>query len=91
MIGVLDMDRAFAGGDLGGPNGKVPNISGTAPGGLGDWSEGDVTTALSMGMLPDGDFLSGEMGEIVSTGTSKLPPDDLAALATYLKSLPARR
>ncbi len=88
-LGVLDMDRAFAGGDLGGPNGKVPNISGTAPQGLGEWSEGDVETVLTLGMTPDGDFLGGEMGKIVSNGTSKLPAEDLAAVVTYLKSLPA--
>lgn len=88
-FGALDMDRAFAGGDLGGPNGKVPDITGS-PDGIGDWSEGDLGTALSLGMLPDGDFLGGEMGKVVSNGTSKLPPEDLAALVTFLRSLPAR-
>lgn len=86
-LGVLDMDRAFAGGDLGGPNGKVPNIT-TSPNGIGAWSEDDISTALSLGMLPDGDFLGGEMGKIVSNGTSKLPPEDLAAVVTFLKALP---
>lgn len=89
-LGVLDWERAFAGGDLGGPSGKVPNITGDPAAGIGDWSEGDLRTALSLGMLPNGDFVGGEMGKIVANGTSKLPPDDLQAIVTYLKSLPAR-
>jgi hypothetical protein len=45
---------------------------------------------LTLGMLPDGDFLSGEMGKVVSNGTSRLPPEDVQAIATYIKSLPPR-
>jgi mono/diheme cytochrome c family protein len=89
-LGVLDWDRAFAGGDLGGPKGKVPNITSNPDDGIGKWSEGDLTTALSLGMLPNGDFLGGEMGKIVANGTGKLPPEDLRAIVAYLKSLPAR-
>lgn len=88
-LGVLDTDMAFAGGDLGGPNGKVPNIT-SSPHGIGDWSDGDVATALTIGMIPDGDFLGGEMGKIVTNGTAKLPPEDVAAIVTYLKALPPR-
>jgi mono/diheme cytochrome c family protein len=89
-LGVIDWDNAFAGGDLGGPKGKVPNITSDPEKGIGDWSEGDLTTALSLGMLPDGDFLGGEMGKIITNGTGKLPPEDLRAIVAYLKSLPAR-
>jgi mono/diheme cytochrome c family protein len=89
LLGVLDMDRAFAGGDLGGPDGKVPNITPSADG-IGDWSQGDIVTALTLGMLPDGDFLGGEMGKIVGNGTSKLPPEDVQAIATFVTSLPPR-
>ena len=89
-VGVLQWDQAFAGGDLGGPSGRVPNISGNPERGLGDWSEGDVVTALTIGMMPDGDFLGGEMGMIVANGTAKLPREDVQAIATYLKSLPPR-
>ena len=42
-------------------------------------------------MLPDGDFVGGEMAKVVTNATSKLPPEDVQAIATYLKSLPARR
>lgn len=89
-LGVLDESRAFAGGDLGGPAGKVPNITTDPERGLGRWSEADYRTVLTLGMLPDGDFVGGEMGKIVANGTSRLPPDDLAAMVAYLKSLPPR-
>jgi mono/diheme cytochrome c family protein len=90
FTGALDETRAFAGGDLGGPKGKVPNITSDPDHGIGKWSEGDIVTALTLGMLPDGDFVGGEMGKIVSNDTSKLPADDVKAIATYLESLPPR-
>jgi mono/diheme cytochrome c family protein len=90
FLGVLDRDSAFAGGDLGGPQGKVPNITSNPAGGIGGWSEGDIVTALTLGMLPDGDFVGGEMAKIVRNGTSKLPPEDVRAIVAYLRSLPPR-
>jgi mono/diheme cytochrome c family protein len=107
FAGVLQHERAFAGapaparseGAPGadgaakpqGSGGGVPNISGDKDKGLGNWSEQDIVNSLSIGMLPDGDFIGGEMAKVVNNGTSKLPPEDLAAIATYLKSLPARQ
>jgi mono/diheme cytochrome c family protein len=88
FLGVLDRDRAFAGGDLGGPQGKVPSIASDPQHGIGRWSEDDIVTALTLGMLPDGDFVAGEMSKIVRNGTGKLPPEDVRAIAVFLKSLP---
>jgi mono/diheme cytochrome c family protein len=90
FLGVLDWDSAFAGGDLGGPDGKVPNITSNPAGGIGGWSEQDIVTALTLGMLPDGDFVGGEMAKVVRNGTSKLPLEDVRAIAVYLRSLPPR-
>lgn len=84
-LGVLEADRAFAGSKLG--KDTVPNISGS-PKGLGKWSQGDVVTLLKIGMLPDADFVGSEMAKVVNNGTSKLPDAELAAIATYLKTLP---
>ena len=39
-------------------------------------------------MLPDGDFVGSEMGEVVDRSTSKLTGADLAAVIGYLRSLP---
>ncbi len=87
-FGVLETDRAFAGGQLG--KEVVPNITNHPQKGLGNWGHGDVVTLLKLGMLPDADFVGSEMAKVVNNGTSKLPDADVAAIATYLKSLPPR-
>ena len=40
-------------------------------------------------MKPDGDSLGSLMAEVVENGTAKLTDADLAAMAAYLKALPA--
>jgi mono/diheme cytochrome c family protein len=87
--GALDRGRAFAGADLGPGVGKVPGITSDPVRGLGKWSAGDLETYLSLGMAPDGDFVGGEMAKVVEHATGTLPRADLAAVVTYLKSLPA--
>ncbi|MDX6752513.1 cytochrome c [Geminicoccaceae bacterium 1502E] len=89
FAGALIWDEAFAGAVLPG-NEKVPNISGDLEHGLGTWSAGDVRTVLQLGMTPEGDFVGSEMAKIVSNGTGKLPPEDVRAIAAYIKSLPPR-
>ena len=55
---------------------------------MGKWTAADLTTLLTLGMTPKGDFIGGEMAKIVNNGTSKLPAPDVAAIVAYLKSLP---
>lgn len=69
-------------GDLVAPN-LTPDKSG-----LADWSKDDIVDALTDGTLPQGGTLGEEMGEVVKNSTSRLRPEDRAAIATYLKSLP---
>lgn len=89
FYGVLEEDRAFAGARLG--KEQVPNLTSDPEAGLGKWSAGDIGTALKIGMLPDGDFVGSEMAKVVNNATSKLPDEDIAAIATFLKSLPPRK
>jgi mono/diheme cytochrome c family protein len=94
LAGARQADRAFAGGpDPSDATGKktIPNITQDPDVGLGKWEESDIVTVLTLGMLPDGDFIGGEMAKVVTNATGKLPPEDVQAIATYLKSLPARR
>lgn len=87
--GALDRTCAYAGGPAPTESGgKIPNISGDPGIGLGKWTAADLTTLLTLGMTPKGDFIGGEMAKVVNNGTSKLPAPDLAAIVTYLKSLP---
>ncbi len=87
-LGAPERDR-FLAGNPNGPDGKaVPNITPNPDNGIGEWSQTDVTFALQTGILPDGDVLGGAMAEVVEDATSHLTPDDRAAIAEYLLSLP---
>jgi mono/diheme cytochrome c family protein len=87
-LGAPEHDR-FLAGTRDGPDGKtVPNITPNRENGIGDWSKTDITFALQTGILPSGDVLGGAMGEVIEDATSHLTPDDRAAIAEYLLSLP---
>lgn len=76
----------------GGPNpdgeGKIPNITPHADG-LAEWSEADIAYYLESGFTPDFDTVGGSMVE-VQENLARLPASDLAAIAAYLKAVPAR-
>ena len=40
---------------------------------------------LSLGMLPDGEFVGGEMAKVVDHNTSQLTDADRSAIAAFLK------
>jgi mono/diheme cytochrome c family protein len=91
FLGAIVESERFAGGPT--PDGKewVPNIT---PAGLQHddppWSEKDIASFLSDGMMPSGDFVGGGMAEVVRN-TALLGADDRAAIAAYLASLPPRQ
>lgn len=88
MMGGLDTSRRFA-GTADGPGGeRVPNITPHPETGIGKWSTGDLLDVLKLGMIPDGDFVGGSMGEVVRNTTGKLSDEDLRAIVADLKSLP---
>ena len=87
-LGAPEHDR-FLAGTRDGPDGKaVPDITPDQDTGIGKWSKTDVTFALQTGILPDGDVLGGAMAEVIEDATSHFTPDDRAAIAEYLLSLP---
>jgi mono/diheme cytochrome c family protein len=63
-----------------------PNLTPDARTGLGSWSEQDIATALRAGVRPDGRELAPAMPW---RSYAKLTDEDVAAVAAYLKSLPA--
>jgi mono/diheme cytochrome c family protein len=83
-IGGIIAAQRFAGGPNPEGKGWVPNITQKD---LGDWSEKDIAYLLETGQTPDGDSVGGSMGEVVRH-TAELAPEDRAAIAAYLKSLP---
>ncbi len=82
--GIVEAQR-FAGGPNPEGEGFVPNITQKR---LGDWSAKDFAYFLESGMTPDGDTIGGSMARVIRN-TSQLPAEDRAAMADYLKSLPA--
>jgi mono/diheme cytochrome c family protein len=83
-LGGPRRDRFLAGGK--GPEGKdVPNLTPTR---LKKLNDEELKEFLTAGTKPDGDLVGEIMGEVVQNTTSKLTPDDLAALIAYLRTLP---
>src|SRR5882757_8843200 len=85
FLGGIIADKRFAGGPNPEGEGWVPNITQK---GLGDWSAKDIAYFLETGLTPEGDTAGGSMARVIRN-TSQSSADDRAAMAEYLKSLPA--
>jgi mono/diheme cytochrome c family protein len=86
-FGGLERGLWLAGSPVG-PDGKpVPNLT-PHPKGLAGWSAGDIDAALSLGFTPGFDAIGRDMAPMIRESTSKLTPQDRAAMAAYLMSLP---
>ncbi|MEY4983672.1 MAG: hypothetical protein RIR62_1938, partial [Pseudomonadota bacterium] len=64
--------------------GRIPNIT---PAAL-DWTEGEIVEYLTSGFTPDYDSAGGHMAHVVEN-MAQLPEADRAAVAAYLKRVPA--
>ncbi len=84
LLGGIVAAQRFAGGPNPEGEGWVPNITQR---GLGAWSAQDIADFLETGQMPDGDTAGGSMVRVIKN-TSQLKPEDRAAIAEYLKSLP---
>jgi mono/diheme cytochrome c family protein len=91
VLGGLEYDRAFSGTAEGPEGGKIPNITPDPETGIGRWSAGQVARLLTDGALPDFDYVGSVMTEVVRDSTSRLTPEDRAAIAEYLLSRPPIR
>jgi mono/diheme cytochrome c family protein len=68
----------------------APNITNDARTGLGHWTASDVVTYLKTGHNR-ATAATGPMAEVVKYSTSHVTDSDLAAIATYLKSVPGQQ
>lgn len=87
--GGLDRSRWLTGAPNPDGEGVVPNITPDKKG-LADWSQGDIEYYLKSGFTPEFDTVGGSMVE-VQENMALLPAEDRAAIAAYLKAVPARR
>ena len=87
QFGGLQRDRWLAGAPNPEGRGQVPDLT---PGGknVSDWSASDIAYYLESGFTPDFDTVGGSM-VAVQENMAMLPADDRAAIAAYLKALPA--
>ncbi|MGF6709563.1 mono/diheme cytochrome c family protein [Luteibacter sp. W1I16] len=88
-FGAMVDDPFLAGGIVPVQNWYAPDLSMGAGGGLAGWTEADVAALLKTGRSRKGTAF-GPMAEVVMRSTQHLSDSDLAAMATYLKSLPPR-
>lgn len=86
--GALDDDRRLAGTTDGPDDTVVPNITPDRGSGIGRWRTSDLVTYLQSGLRPDGDSAGGLMAEVIDNGLRHLRPDDLTAIAEYIRSVP---
>jgi mono/diheme cytochrome c family protein len=85
-LGGLDPRHWLAGAPAPEGEGTVPNITPGADG-IGGWSAADLVYAFESGFKPDYDTLGGSMAS-VQDNLSRLPAEDLDAIAAYLLALP---
>jgi cytochrome c553 len=93
LKGQPDQARYLAGSDVGFelPGLGIfypPNLTGDVETGLGAWTDQEVAAAVRTGMRPDGRMLAPVMPYY---SYNALTDDDAAALASFIKSLPAVR
>lgn len=85
-FGGLDTRRWMAGAPNPSGSGNIPNIT---PAKL-DWSAGDIAYYLETGFDPNFDSAGGSMAAVVRN-LARLTAEDRAAIAGYVKALPARQ
>ena len=87
LMQAMNQRKKFAGGVAEGWN--AYNITGDPVSGIGTWNDGELTAYLSTGHAPGRGTASGPMGEAVGLSLAKLTPSDIAAIVTYVKTIPA--
>ena len=77
-LGILDSGREYAGAEIG--EETIEAIDAEA---LAEWSTNNFDLFLLIGLKPDGEFVGGDMNEVIEHNTSKLTDEDRDALAAY--------
>ncbi len=85
-LGALDRSRWLAGAPNPSGKGTIPNITSAEL----DWSEADLVAYFTSGFTPEYDSAGGKMADVI-TNLAALPESDRAAIAAYLKAVPAAR
>ncbi len=84
---ALNNRKKFAGAITAGW--RAFNISSDKATGVGGWRDDDLISYLSVGHAAGHGTASGPMGEAVDHSFSQMAPEDIRAIVTYLRSVPA--
>ncbi|WP_333828830.1 cytochrome c [Pararhodobacter sp.] len=84
---AMQDDRYLAGEEMDGW--LAPNLTPDPVTGIGAWSERDIIDYLRLGHAGNVVQAAGPMADVVQHSTRHLDEDDLAAMAAYLKAIPA--
>jgi len=87
VLGGPKRDERLQGGDFG-ERWYAPSLAGGLREGLGNWSRNEIVQYLKTGANAHS-TAGGPMGDVIRHSTQYLGDDDLAAIAVYLKDLPA--
>ena len=79
-LGIPDTSREFAGAELG--EETVESIDAES---LEEWTVNNVDLFLLLGLKPDGEFVGGDMNDVIEHNTSKINDEDRDALAAFFK------
>lgn len=88
LFQAMSSGRPLAGAELG--NWQAYNISSDVQHGIGAWPEDALVSYLSKGYAPGFGGAGGPMADAVEHSLRYLTPEDLKAIAVYLKSTPAQ-
>ena len=86
-LGGTDERLDLAGGLMPVQNWYAPSLTSAQEASVHDWPVQDTVRLLQTGIAPQGS-VRGPMAEVVQQSTQYLSPQDLIAMATYLKALP---
>jgi mono/diheme cytochrome c family protein len=89
LMQAPDTRRKFAGGQA--DEWNAYNITSDRISGIGAWTPQEVAEYLAKGHAIGRGTASGPMAEAVDLSLSKLTPGDIAAIVTYLRTVPAIR
>ncbi|SFC28240.1 Cytochrome c, mono-and diheme variants [Polaromonas sp. OV174] len=82
-----DIKRELGGGAVG--TWFAPNITSDANSGIGAWTEQEIADYMRLGHVANKGQAAGPMAEAVDNSLQHLTPQDLLAIAVYVKSVPA--
>ena len=82
-LGISQLSQEFAGASLVREGGDTETIEAIDKAALADWTRDSFDLFLLLGLKADGDFVGGEMSEVIDHNTSRLTDEDRLALAAF--------